>query len=195
MNRTNKLPPRYQAGTRYYRVLEEISAGDLFVGFLSSAASTRLLYKTAHARAKARYENKQVLMRLEQCGYIKKKSRNGIESFVATKQGALSLQNIAMHTHKILLHPERWDGTWRVISYDFPEKERSKRNSLRYMLEKVGFLQIQKSMWVFPYETPQLTELLSRDTIMNSYTLSMHITHISNDFAYRKHFGVAGKQK
>ncbi len=44
-----------------------------------------------------------------------------------------------------------WDGKWRVVMYDLPEKIRRKRNNLRRWLKRLGFGQWQLSVWVSPH--------------------------------------------
>src|SRR3989344_7773949 len=43
---------------------------------------------------------------------------------------------------------EEWDGKWRIVIFDIPEKRRSARDLLRYNLKSWDFTQWQKSVWV-----------------------------------------------
>jgi phenylacetic acid degradation operon negative regulatory protein len=45
---------------------------------------------------------------------------------------------------------KEWSGKWYVVSYDVPEQKRHFRNILRGRLEKLGFAQLHKSVWVSP---------------------------------------------
>src|SRR3989338_6258356 len=183
--------PQFQRGSRHYRVLEEISAGDLFVGFLFSAKSTRSMYKIARARATERYRNRLAIERLEGCGYVQRQSRNGKIAFFITREGKRALRDIYERSARAVKHPEKWDGVWRVIAYDFPEKERATRNSLRYVLHKSHFLRIQKSVWVFPYDCSLLSELLAKNATANAHTIFMKVASISSESTHKKHFGLA----
>jgi CRISPR-associated endonuclease Cas2 len=59
-----------------------------------------------------------------------------------------------------------WDGFWRVVMYDFPEAEKSKRDSLRKFLKKLGFAQWQISVWVSPHPViDKLDKLLTKQGI------------------------------
>ncbi len=49
-------------------------------------------------------------------------------------------------------HPKKWDGKWRIIIFDIPEKERGARDGIRSKLYSLGFKQIQKSVFVYPFE-------------------------------------------
>lgn len=45
---------------------------------------------------------------------------------------------------------KEWTGKWYIVSYDIPESKRYVRNILRNKLEKLGFAQLHKSVWVSP---------------------------------------------
>lgn len=48
---------------------------------------------------------------------------------------------------KIQLGDEKWDGKWRLVIWDVPEKRRAARDLLRYKLKQLGFKQWQQSVW------------------------------------------------
>lgn len=48
--------------------------------------------------------------------------------------------------------PNRWDKKWRSVIFDIPEDDRVLRNVIRHSLYQLGFYQIQKSVFVYPYE-------------------------------------------
>lgn len=42
----------------------------------------------------------------------------------------------------------KWDGKWRIVIFDIPEKRRSVRDLLRHNLKSWGFTPWQQSVWV-----------------------------------------------
>ncbi len=42
---------------------------------------------------------------------------------------------------------EKWDGRWRLVIWDVPEKRRQARDLLRFKLKQLGFKQWQQSIW------------------------------------------------
>jgi hypothetical protein len=51
--------------------------------------------------------------------------------------------------------PKNWDKKWRVLIFDIPTKPKiynQAREALRNKIKDLGFYQMQKSTWVFPYE-------------------------------------------
>ena len=53
--------------------------------------------------------------------------------------------------------PKKWDDIWRIVTFDIPESKKAARNTLRDKLKKLGFCQLHKSVFVFPY--PCLSEI------------------------------------
>ncbi|MBU2592496.1 MAG: hypothetical protein ABH867_00675 [Patescibacteria group bacterium] len=45
---------------------------------------------------------------------------------------------------------EDWDGNWRVVSYDIPEKSRVFRDLIKRSLYDLGFKKMQRSVWISP---------------------------------------------
>lgn len=43
---------------------------------------------------------------------------------------------------------KKWDGKWRIVIFDVPEKRRTERDLLRENLKKWGFIAWQQSVWV-----------------------------------------------
>ena len=43
-----------------------------------------------------------------------------------------------------------WDGKWRIIVFDLPEKKRGLRNDLRKQLRSARFGGLQRSVWISP---------------------------------------------
>ncbi|OGZ13912.1 MAG: hypothetical protein A2942_02390 [Candidatus Lloydbacteria bacterium RIFCSPLOWO2_01_FULL_50_20] len=191
MKKPRSSAPRFQNGSRYYHILDEISAGDRFIGFLFSARSTRMMHNIISVRARERYMNRLAVERLEACGYVRRARKNGATMFFATKEGRLALRRSYEYSSRAIIHREKWDGGWRMIAYDFPEKERSARNSLRYVLSKSHFLQIQKSVWIFPYDCSLLSTLIEKDETIHAHTIFIKAVGISSEAAHKKHFGIA----
>ncbi|TSC52387.1 MAG: phenylacetic acid degradation operon negative regulatory protein [Parcubacteria group bacterium LiPW_39] len=47
--------------------------------------------------------------------------------------------------------PKKWDGRWRIVIFDIPEKFKMAREAIRQKLQNLGFCQIQKSVFAVPY--------------------------------------------
>lgn len=88
-------------------------------------------------------------------------------------------------------HKERWDGHWRIIFFDIPEKQRRMRDELRDMLKTIGFKEFQQSVWIYPYRVPNfLKEILFEERIKH-FTRFITTKHIEYDKDLRKVFKLA----
>lgn len=59
-----------------------------------------------------------------------------------------------------------WDGKWRVVMYDIPEKIKAKRDLLRNWLKRLGMGQWQMSVWVSPHSlVDRVNEILGKTGI------------------------------
>lgn len=101
---------------------------------------------------------------LKNRGYLTKISA----IFRLTKKGEKEAFFAHLDARAVLYKPkkQKWDGYWRMIIFDVPEKKRKYRDYLRQMLKTLGFKELQKSIWVIPYPIPDfLKELLWEERI------------------------------
>lgn len=85
--------------------------------------------------------------------------------------------------------PEKWDNKWRVLIFDISNKHKAKREALRGKLKELRLFQLQKSVWVHPYEFGDAAKLLREffgltDDEMKIITAS----EIENDKRIRNYF-------
>lgn len=84
--------------------------------------------------------------RMERNGFVKRKSK---QTVFLTEKGIMEVLKYKMknkHIHK------KWDEKWRIIVFDIEEITRKDRDYLRRQLKWIGFEELQKSVWIFPYE-------------------------------------------
>jgi hypothetical protein len=126
------------------------------------------------------------LWRLKKRGFLK--DNNGKLSL--TPKGKLLL--LRYQTKECVINkPKKWDGKWRVIAFDVWESRRSVRNFLRKMLQNLGFVKLQASLWVYPYDCEEIIELLRTDLKIFSAICYMVVEKIDRDEWLRKYFNLS----
>lgn len=128
-------------------------------------------------------------IRLAKKGLIAFEERKGKRYMRLTPQGKRYIETLYGKGGQNLKRNKKWDGQWRVVIFDIPEKYRRKRDALRYALKRVGFTSIQKSVWVYPHECEEVVTLLKADQYLGKSVLFMVVKHIEYDMPLRKHFG------
>lgn len=91
------------------------------------------------------WEIKKAVKQLQEMNYIKI-DKNGKRVHLIDK-GILELLRFKLQQSR----PE-WDKKWRIIIFDVPENRRKERDFLRSRLRWLGFKELQKSVWAFPYD-------------------------------------------
>ena len=122
-------------------------------------------------------------------------ARDKSDIFYLTKKGEkeafISFINaeVSSYTTKGIAKP-KWDGKWRMILFDIPEKKKAHREYLRSVIKSLGFKEFQRSVWAYPYRIPGfLTELLADEDIL-PYTRFITTTSIDYDDELRKLFNL-----
>lgn len=86
-------------------------------------------------------------------------SDNGEMIYELTERGKKKMRRFALDTLKIN-RPIKWDGRWRIIIFDIPERKGAARRAIQRKLNEMGFYQLQKSVWVHPFPCEAEIEFL-----------------------------------
>ncbi len=90
----------------------------------------------------------------------------------------------------VIKTPSRWDKKWRVVTFDIPEKKKPAREALRKQLQELDFYQIQKSVWVHPYECGNEIDFISELFEVRNFVHYLIVESIRNDAALKLHFNL-----
>lgn len=107
--------------------------------------------------------------------------------FTLTKKGEATLRLLEIRgfqAHK----PRRWDGKWRMLIFDIPEYRRGLREKIRRTLRTIGFVHLQDSVWVYPYDCEDLVALLKADFRIGKDILYVIVDALEGDFRLKRHF-------
>lgn len=87
------------------------------------------------------------------------KKRGYIKNFKKEKENLLELTSIGKEkalkyfSNEFMVEiPKTWDRKWRIVIFDIPSKKKYLRDTMRNKLKKIGFYQLQKSVFVYPFE-------------------------------------------
>ena len=113
---------------------------------------------------------------------------SGKKYLTITEEGRRQL-NILEARNFNLKQPKRWDRKWRVIILDIGEKQKRTRDQLRITLNRIGFVKLQKSVWVYPYDCEDFIMLLKANFELGRNLLYLVVDEIENDEWLKKIFG------
>lgn len=76
---------------------------------------------------------------------------------------------------------ETWDGKWRVISYEIPEKKREMRDRLRREMQGWGLGPWHRSFWLTPHPILRALKALTSQKEEERYIQSFEADHVFGD--------------
>ncbi len=86
--------------------------------------------------------------------------------------------------------PPRWDGKWRIVSFDIPEDHKKLRDTLRQKLRQLGFLEFQKSIFIHPYPCDDEIDFLIEYYDARQYVRKIVAETIDNALHIKQRFGL-----
>ncbi len=132
-------------------------------GALSNTANP-MFRKTAYAylrkRSVDRARFRQTLRYLITRGYVRDAVKGKERYLEVTARGKA---RAGVEPPVVLKSPKVWDRRWRVVLFDIPAKFTKTRNYFREHLKDWGFLPMQRSIYVYPFDCYQeVTALIER---------------------------------
>ena len=118
-----------------------------------------------------------------------KENADGTVEMLINKKGKQILLKYKLDEIKIKT-PKKWDGKWRIIIFDIPEKMKEARNAFRFHLKKLGFYSFQKSAFILPYHCEEEIEFLIEFYNLKQYVRQIVAEHIDNELHLKKIFGL-----
>ena len=131
---------------------------------------------------------KEEIRKLYRSHLVKKQEHpDGSITFVLANKG--KLQTLTYKFEKIKVDtPKHWDGKWRIVIFDIPEKLRKGRDALRGKLLALGFIELQKSVLVFPFECEKEIEFIVEFFSLKPYVRYGILEYIDNALHLKQRF-------
>jgi hypothetical protein len=147
----------------------------------------RFFDKDRHRKSDPKYATNRAFWKLVNQGYIAIRQTPEGKVTELTAKGR-KVVSVLDHPNVTRPKPKRWDGKWRVLVFDIGEKKRGVRDHLRRALTQIGFVQLQRSVWVYPYDCEDFIKLLKVDFRIGSEVIYMIVDQIENDLWLKEYF-------
>lgn len=136
--------------------------------------------------------NKQSLQRSINALYKEKLisekcNSNGTVTLLLTREGKKFALTYDIENIKIK-KPLKWDSEWRIVIFDIPERLRRTRNIFRIQLRSLGFYELQKSVFVYPYKCENEIEYLIEFYKLKRYVRFIVADSIDNELHLKQIF-------
>jgi CRISPR-associated endonuclease Cas2 len=106
-----------------------------------------------------------------------------------TNKGKKRLKEFSIDTLTIP-QPQKWDKKWRMVIFDIPNKFVKAREALRKKLKELGFYQLQKSVWAYPYPCQDEILFVAEIFKIQSFINILTVEECLHDYKLRKFFEI-----
>ncbi|HEC30812.1 MAG TPA: CRISPR-associated endonuclease Cas2, partial [Candidatus Yonathbacteria bacterium] len=113
--------------------------------------------------------------------------KNGKDIVEVTRLGQRKILAYNLEDMKIK-RPKKWDGWYRVIMFDIPEKKKIARREISSLLSNIGAYRIQKSTFVSPFECKKEIDFLGEYFDVRKNIVYMLSKNFDGEDAVKKHF-------
>ncbi len=134
--------------------------------------------KRLSAVVKEFYEERLVDFREKEDGTIK---------VVLTKDGKKRALEYQFDEIKIKT-PEKWDGKWRMVIFDIPERKKKAREALRKKLKELNFMELQKSVFIHSYECENEIDFIVECFEVRPHVRFLRVDSFTNEEQFRLKF-------
>lgn len=121
--------------------------------------------------------------RLYAAGYLEH-AKGGLR---LSQKGEMYLRRLETRSFSVR-KPVRWDGRWRVLIFDIPERRRRLRDGIRHTLRTNGFVRMQNSVWVYPYDCEDWVNLWKAELNLGRELLYLIVDSIEGSSALKRSF-------
>lgn len=177
--------------SRSGKIIRALSMG---AGITLALANKRHSYRVSKELLKALFGDSSDAGRISP--YLSKLRKQNIVEF--KKAGKADKIILSENGQKILLRfnyeelqvkqPKIWDGNFRMIVFDIPERKRAARNSLREKIKELGFVKFNDSVWAYPYPCQSEIDFIANYWGIGRYVHFVLAKDLTNREILEKHF-------
>src|SRR3989338_2295376 len=187
-----KKKQRAPRGSVERSVLETLATiGDMLTIVLVKRSATLLVRRAMkETTSKPEQRVRETISRLKRKGFIEFRGIRGKSYPRLTRRGREHMQRLQIGALRIE-RPSTWDGRWRIVIFDIRENQSGIRTRVRRLLQQLEFLQLQKSVWVHPYDCEEIIKLIKTDLHIGRNILYIIADVIEYYKPLRQHFGLS----
>ncbi len=192
------MPKRVKKGVIVKKILLTVAATAAAGGFVLALAAMPGLGVVAHSfiqwyknqDRQGRYRIRKTFERLRQERLIEmNETSDGKTKIILTEEGKKKVLEYRFEDIKI--EPmKKWDKKWRMVIFDIPEHHKKARNALRDKLRELEFYQLQKSVWIHPYECRDEINFIIEFFNISSYVRMAEVNHFDGDKLIKEKFNI-----
>lgn len=147
------------------------------------------LYKQANRRKK--FAIRKTFKELRRARLIEEiEMKGGLTKVVLSEKGKKHMLIYNFDDLKISQN-KNWDGQWRFVIFDLPKRFKKERELFRLKLKIFGFQQVNRSVWVYPYNCREELDFIVEYLKISPYVRLMIVSEFDGSADFKDSFNLS----
>jgi len=193
MNQSNikqkSIREKHAKGELIKNILKNLAIGGVLMSGLAMPNIVKLLEFFGATQTNERRKILKAVERMKQKKLVRIYEKNSRKVIEITELGKKKVLSYDLENIKIT-RPKKWDGCWRIIIFDIPEKNKKARRALNFKLKNMEFFPLQKSVFVCPFECDDEVEFVAEFFGVKRHIRKILAKKIENDEFLKNFFNL-----
>jgi len=177
-----------------FKIILKILGSGVLISAVFLFPGSGILLNDFLRKKEVKYKSKnfrEALRRVHNKKLIKIIEKDGQEFLEITELGRKELLRYNIDELSIN-KSEKWDGKWRMVIFDIPEKYGEGRRALSKKLKELGFYRLQKSVFIYPYECENEIDFIREFFGVKKFVILLRVSTINeyHDLIIKKYFNL-----
>lgn len=183
------LRDNYSKNELTKEVLKGLAVGGVILSSFALPNLPQVLRLFGATNSRERYRIKRTILNLKKQKMVNIYERGGEDVMEVTEAGKKRILKYKLNEMGIK-RPKKWDGFWRIIAFDVPEKYKKARNALSFKLQEMEFYHLQKSIYVCPFECKDEIDFIGKFFNVRKYMKYFVAKEIDGEEFLKKYYNL-----
>ena len=188
-NKIKSIRERHEKGELVKNILKNLAIGGVLAAGLALPNIVQLLDFFGATKSAERRKILKAVERMKQKKLVRIYEKDGLDVIEITQSGKKKVLSYNLENIKIT-RPKKWDGYWRIVIFDIPEKNKKARRALSLKLNDMEFFPLQKSVFVCPFECKDEIEFVSEFFGVKRYVKYILAKQIENEEFLKNYYNL-----
>ena len=169
-------------------ILTGLLAGGVIVSAFALPNVIQLMSLFPDTTKARRQHIKRAIKRLEERKLIRARKEEDYP-LMLTAEGEKKAREFDIEDVTIF-QPKKWDGKWRLVMFDVPEKHKRARQALSFQLTRLGLAEYQKSVYICPYPCKEEVDFVAEVFEIRRYIRHFTVEEPEEELDLMREFGL-----
>jgi len=188
-DKVKSIREKHIKGELAKEILKKLAIGAILTTGLALPNIVQLLDFFGVTKSAEKFKILRAIWGMKRRKLVRIYEKNGVDVVEITELGKKKVLSYDLEKIKIT-RQKKWDGYWRLVIFDIPEKNKKARKALSKKLNDMEFFPFQKSVFVCPFECANEIEFVAEFFGVKKYVKRILVKEIENDEFLRSFYNL-----